>query len=92
MAEEIHYLTPAEAALRTRFSLKTIYRAIHSGELAASRPTGTRYRIAMSDLAQWASRGRVTAEGVAAVGIPYPSAPAEVGSLRRLKAMENHAA
>jgi excisionase family DNA binding protein len=92
MAEEIRYLTPAEAALLIRFSPKTIYRAIQSGELAASRPTGTRYRIAMSDLVEWASGGGVAADTVLAVGIPDPAAPAEVGSLRRLKAMENHAA
>lgn len=92
MAEETLYLTPAEAGLLTRFSRKTIYRAIQSGELAASRPTGTRYRIARSDLERWVSTGRLCADTMASIEIPEPVSPAEVGSLFRLKAMEDHAA
>lgn len=90
MAVGSDILTPAEAALISRYSVKTIYRAIQSGQLRASRPNA-RYRIWRTDLSDWlgareASPGRPTTE------IPRPSAPAEVGSLERLRALEADAA
>lgn len=89
MAATPDILTPAEAALISRHSVKTIYRAIKSGRLPASRPTA-RYRIRSVDLAIWLG----TVEGSASppVDLPPPSAPAEVGSLGRLRALEADAA
>jgi len=93
VAVELQYLTPTEAALLSRFSRKTIYRAIRSGELCASRPTGTRYLIEMADFIRWVSVGRDRAvPSCAASELPRPLVPAEVGSLERLRAMENDAA
>lgn len=93
MAVELQYLTPAEAALLSRFSLKTIYRAIDSGRLRASQPTGTRYLIEMADFVQWVSTGLDRAvPSDPASELPPPVVPAEVGSLERLRSMENDAA
>jgi excisionase family DNA binding protein len=89
MAVTPDILTPAEAARISRYSVKTIYRAIQSGRLPASRPTA-RYRIRSADLAIWL--GAVEDWASAPVDLPPPSAPAEVGSLGRLRALEADAA
>jgi excisionase family DNA binding protein len=93
MAVDLQYLTPAEAALISRLSRKTIYRAIRSGGLCASRPTGTRYLIEMAEFIRWVSTGGDTAvPSDSASGLPRPLVPAEVGSLERLRALEADAA
>jgi excisionase family DNA binding protein len=93
MAVDLQFLTPAEAALISRLSRKTIYRAIRSGYLCASRPTGTRYLIEMAEFIRWVSTGRGTAvSSDHASELPRPLVPAEVGSLERLRAMEADAA
>lgn len=89
MAVTPDILTPAEAARISRYSVKTIYRAIQSGRLRASRPTA-RYRIRSVDLVIWLGTMEVPAS--APLDLPPPSAPSEVGSLGRLRALEADAA
>lgn len=93
MAVTFQYLTPAEAALISRLSRKTIYRAIRSGSLRASRPTGTRYLIETTEFGRWVSTGGSAAvPSGPGIGLPRPLVRAEVGSLERLRAMEADAA
>lgn len=80
MAVKCQLLDPAEAAARSRFSLKTIYRAIHAGELQAHK-VRSRWRIALADLDAWAT------------GDPTASAPSAAvdpgtGSRAVLRAIE----
>lgn len=86
MAVASDILTPAEAARISRYSLKTIYRAIHSGDLRASRPNA-RYRIWRSDLADWLGACEFEARN-SSTELPCPATPAEVGSLERLRELE----
>jgi excisionase family DNA binding protein len=52
MAVRSSLLTPAEAAALARLSVKTVYRAIWSGELPATRVRG-RWRIVQESLWRW---------------------------------------
>lgn len=90
MAVTSEVLTPTEAARISRYSVKTIYRAIHSGDLRASRPNA-RYRIWRSDLADWLGV-REAESSNESTELPRPAAPAEVGSFSRLRALEADAA
>jgi excisionase family DNA binding protein len=77
------WLDIKEAAARSGFSPKTLYRAIASGELPA-RKIRSRWRIASADLEAW--------------GLPYPAArrpvavrvavPPETGSRDALRHIE----
>ena len=49
MSHEPRYMTPNEVAADLRVSSMTVYRLIHSGELAAVR-IGRSFRVAASDL------------------------------------------
>jgi excisionase family DNA binding protein len=84
MAVNCQLLDPAEAAARSRFSLKTIYRAIHAGELRAHK-VRSRWRIALADLDAWAS-------GATNASAPSVSVTPATGSLAALRAIEAEAA
>ena len=73
-----------EAAARSGFSTKTLYRAIKAGELRAKK-VRSRWRIAVSDLEAWLRLPAPAAARPAAVRV---AAPAEVGSLGALKLIE----
>ena len=90
MAASDELLTVDEAALRARYSAKTIYRAIRRGALRASKPA-TRWRIRPDDLERWLA-AEPGAESARGVELPSPAVPAEVGSLGRLRAIERDAA
>ena len=84
MAAKCHLLDPAEAARRSRFSLKTIYRAIHAGELRAHK-VRSRWRIAVSDLDEWLVGNHI--------GVVTPRrSEAAVGSRAALRDIEADAA
>ena len=52
-------LTPKEVAEATRFSLKQVYRWLHSEELTGYRPGGHgQWRIARDDLERFMRRGQ----------------------------------
>lgn len=80
MAANRQLLDPAEAAARSRFSMKTIYRAIHAGELRAHK-VRSRWRIAVPDLDAWAS-------GDYAASTPSVSVIPATGSPAALRAIE----
>lgn len=90
MAGQDGFLTPADAARRSGFSEKTVYRAIRSGALAASRPTA-HYRITEADYQGWVSTRLRLPDVSAAVELPEPVAP-ERGTLDALRAIEREAA
>jgi excisionase family DNA binding protein len=92
MAASDDLLTVEEAALRSRYSVKTIYRAIRRGDLSASKPA-SRYRIRPADLDRWLAAGlSVESLTTRPAELPAPVMPSEVGSLERLRAMESDAA
>lgn len=91
MAASDELLTVGEAALRTRYSAKTIYRAIRRGALRASKPA-TRWRIRPDDLERWLAVEPGAEDSAREVELPSPAVPAEVGSLERLRAIERDAA
>jgi len=76
-------LSIREAAARSGFSTKTLYRAIAAGELRAKK-VRSRWRIPVSDLEAWLHPGPVmgSREGVRV------AAPAETGSLAALRLIE----
>ena len=84
-------LTPEEIAQRCALSVKTIYRKINAGELAASR-LGNRFRVAESDFAAWVERNRVRARspGGARPRAANPG-PTRAGSRSALRAIEREA-
>jgi excisionase family DNA binding protein len=77
-------LSIREAAARSGFSTKTLYRAIAAGELRAKK-VRSRWRIPVSDLEAWLHPGPVmgSREGVRV------AAPAETGSLAALRLIES---
>jgi excisionase family DNA binding protein len=91
MAASDELLTVAEAAQRARHSPKTIYRAIRAGTLRASKPA-SRWRIRPDDLGRWLSAEPRSEYAAGEAELPAPTAPAEVGSLERLRAIERDAA
>jgi excisionase family DNA binding protein len=77
------WLSIKEAAARSGFSTKTLYRAIAAGELRAKK-VRSRWRIAVSDLEAWLLPRPV-------VGSPAPvhvAASAETGSREALRLIE----
>jgi excisionase family DNA binding protein len=78
-------LTVREVAGRSRFSTKTVRRAIDRGELLASKVSG-RWLVWESDFLAWIDRGRFVPRPVPDVAaIP---APPERGSLAALREIE----
>jgi excisionase family DNA binding protein len=75
-----------EAAARSGFSTKTLYRAIAAGELRATK-VRSRWRIAVSDLEAWLRLPLAGPAWVGPVALRLP-APAEVGSLAALRLIE----
>ena len=90
MAGQDQFLTPDDVARRSGLSLKTVYRAIHSGALVASQPTA-RYLITEADYQRWVSTRR-SCPIPPGVELPAPATPAERGSLDELRAIEKEAA
>lgn len=86
VAQSDTLLTLAEAALRTRFSAKTLRRAIESGELVAFKVRG-RWRIRDEALEAWIGSRRYVPAGES-VELPTPACPPEVGSLLALRRIE----
>ena len=84
------YLTVREAAVRSGFSPKTIYRAIRSGALEASRPTA-HYRISAEGLERWLS-SRINTDAKAASQRSVAPARLAVASLQRLREIEREPA
>ena len=76
-------LSPGEIARRCRLSLKTVYRAIGSGELRASRICN-RLRVRPTDLNAWidASRLERPSRGRSESAFPAPTSSAPAGSFR----------
>lgn len=91
MAGEDQFLTPADVARRSGHCTKTVYRAIDSGTLVATRPT-SRYLIRESDYQQWVSLRREPKTPPAPVEGAVPSAPVGLGSVEELRAIEREAA
>ena len=86
-------LTPREVAEQTGLSYHAVLRAIHRGELPASRLC-KRLRIRQSDLDAWIDANRVNPEG-ANFSQPalFSSVPSQqVGSLAALRALEEESA
>jgi excisionase family DNA binding protein len=77
------WLSIKEAAARSGFSTKTLYRAIAAGELRAKK-VRSRWRIAVSDLEAWLLPLPAKVRAVT----PRAAAPAEVGSLAALRLIE----
>lgn len=90
MAEIDRPLTTDQAAKQSGFSLKTVYRAIHDGELLASK-VRSRWLIAPEDLATWLRPTSQCLPDGQRVTL-MPAAPAERGSLASLRAIEDEAA
>ena len=80
-------LTPADVAELSGFSLKTVRRAIRSGDLVASRVRNT-YRVWPADDRAWIDGARM--ENPAPV-VPMPAAGSRTGSAERLREMEAEA-
>ncbi|MDH4104100.1 MAG: helix-turn-helix domain-containing protein [Thermoleophilia bacterium] len=83
------WLNVRDAADRSGFCQKTIYRAINAGELSA-RKVRSRWRIATEELEAWMARGDTPT--VAVTERASPSAAASVGSEAALRAIELEAA
>jgi excisionase family DNA binding protein len=81
-------LIPAEVARLVRLSLKTIYRAIKSGELTASQVRG-RYLIRRCDVDRWL-REKLVVVSDEVIGSP-PSKVSAAGSRLALKRIERAA-
>ncbi|WP_114794914.1 helix-turn-helix domain-containing protein [Gaiella occulta] len=82
-------LSPADVARRAQVSAKTVYRAIRSGDLVASR-IGAHYRITEEDFWLWISGARVKPTRQRSNPRPI-AAPAGRGSLAALRAIEEAA-
>ena len=74
-----HLLTPADVAERCQVSAKTVLRAIHRGQLRASRlGESSAYRVRSCDVEAWieqsvvAPRARLAIRPLAAVPPPAP--------------------
>ena len=82
-ASDESLLSPGEIAQTCRLSLKTVYRAIGSGELPASRICN-RLRVRPTDLNAWidASRLDLPSRGHSASALPSPISSARAGSFR----------
>ncbi|WP_089300664.1 helix-turn-helix domain-containing protein [Haloechinothrix alba] len=53
--DDLHWLSLDEAAIYTRSSKRTIYRAVHRGDLLSyQRTRGGKHRFATEDLDAWA--------------------------------------
>lgn len=91
MAGQDGFLTPADVARRSGFSEKTVYRAIRSGALVASRPTA-HYRITEADYQRWVAARLLRQDASPPADLPSPAATAERGSLDELRAIEREAA
>jgi excisionase family DNA binding protein len=75
-----------EAAVRSGFSTKTLYRAIAAGELRAKK-VRSRWRIAVSDLEAWL-RIPLPQPAVGRRAAARVAVPAEVGSREALRLIE----
>jgi excisionase family DNA binding protein len=84
----VRYLTTDEAAALARRSRKTIYRAIHCGDLRAFL-LRSRYLIEVPDLERWVHNAEVRPPG--AVSEMAAFAPPMAGSLAALRAIEEAA-
>ena len=84
-------MTSAECAQRSGFSVKTVYRAIHSGALEASQPTA-HYRIRKDAFERWVSSRRKAPGSANDAPVVVPVAPPERGSSDELRAIEREAA
>jgi len=82
-------LTVSEVALLSRLSGKTVYRAIHCGELRASKLRG-QWRIRWRDYEDWVRRGAYVPRDLSA-DAPVPAPPAQ-GSRAALRQIESEAA
>jgi excisionase family DNA binding protein len=78
------WLDIREAATRSGFSTRTIYRAIKAGELKAAK-VRSRWRIAVRDLEEWLRPHTAVAQPVA---LCVPAKP-EAGSRQALKLIES---
>jgi excisionase family DNA binding protein len=76
------WLSIKEAAARSGFSTKTLYRAIAAGELRAKK-VRSRWRIAVSDLEAWLLPRPLARPVGARVAVPV-----ETGSLAALRLIE----
>jgi excisionase family DNA binding protein len=79
------WLSIKEAAARSGFSTKTLYRAIAAGELRAKK-VRSRWRIAVHDLEAWL----LPRPTVARTAVVRAVAPAETGSRAALRQIERH--
>ena len=82
-------LCPREVAAQTQLSYHAVLRAIHRGELPASRLCG-RIRIRPSDVERWIEEHRIGQRGTNFPPSPlFSAAPqTERGSLASLRALE----
>jgi excisionase family DNA binding protein len=79
------WLSTKEAAARSGFSTKTLYRAIAAEELRA-RKVRCRWRIAVHDLEAWL----LPLPRVARPAVVRAAAPPETGSRAALRLIERH--
>jgi len=78
-------LTVDEVAERSRFSTKTVRRAIRRGELRASKPCG-RWRIRPCDFEDWVERATYIVDEAAVAPQLAPVPPrGSGGALRRIE-------
>jgi excisionase family DNA binding protein len=80
------WLSIKEAAARSGFSTKTLYRSIAAGELRATK-VRSRWRIAVSDLDAWL-RLPLPRQAVPGPAGVRAAAPAQVGSLAALRLID----
>lgn len=82
------FLTPAQVADHAGLSVKSVYRAIGRGELAASK-LGAVIRIRARDFDAWVDSSRVAPlSAERSLGVTAPDVPLGLGtlaSLRRIK-------
>lgn len=72
-------LTPNDVADLCGLSVKTIYRAIHRGELSAYKVGGSRYRIRPDELDAWVDAARVSPGGAHSAGTTRAPSAAATG-------------
>ena len=79
------FLTPAQVADHAGLSVKSVYRAIRRGELAASK-LGAVIRIRARDFDAWVDSSRVAPLSAdCSMGETAPDAPLGVGTLDALR-------
>jgi excisionase family DNA binding protein len=80
-------MTVAEVAQQSRFSTKTVLRALHAGELVGSK-VRSRWVVWPEAFRAWIDAGR---QPTARVARPFSEAGGPVGSAERLLAIERAA-